>query len=112
MITAEEAWLESVVAMESIQTIDQLLEIDTKIKEVMKLPGRFCMVFGPFHFTIAEKICIELEEIGFHARCDGSGRFNEAGEPLVVVQVNWKYFPNGVSRAAPTQKKNWVKDNP
>lgn len=107
MITAEEAWKESLSTMESVQTIDQLLEVDTKIKEYIKSPGCLGFITPPYHYPVAEKLCLELEEMGYNARTQASGRFTEAGEPLVSISVNWKYLPNGVSRAALTQLKNF-----
>ena len=107
MITADEAWKESMAALESIQTIDQLLDIDAKIKEYMKQPGCLGFFTPPFRFAVAEKVCIELEEMGFHARTQPSGRFTEEGDPLIVVSVSWKYLPNGASRVNATEPKNF-----
>lgn len=97
MIDAEMAYKESLAKLEEVQTIDELLEIDKKIKNATE-GGFFTCLAGPYHVLKAEKLAIELEEFGYQAMTEFRNTFTEDGQPLIHVCINWRYNPTSESK--------------
>lgn len=97
MLTADEAYKLSVEKLEDQQTIDELLELESKIKDAT-IKGYFACVSKPLPITISEKLAIELEEFGYNASVQSSGVVAQNGESLPFVMVNWRYKPSAQSR--------------
>ena len=93
MLSAEEAFEKSKQKLEdTVQTIDELLELDKKIKDAVD-KGYFCTHSEPMLPVKAEKLAIEVEEYGFSCGVQGTGMIDAEKNPLVVVSVNWKFKP-------------------
>jgi len=97
MITAQEAFSQSLSKLEEEQTIDELLKIDNAIKEACAR-GYFVTISPPLKAIVAEKVAVEMEEFGYNTNVMLSGVINEQGERLAQVQINWRYTPSQQSR--------------
>lgn len=92
MLTAKEAFDLSVKNLEPIETIDELLTVEQRIKEAIE-KGFLVTRSDPMSAQKAEKLGIELEEFGYATNVVFSGMMTENKEPLCCVEVNWRYIP-------------------
>lgn len=93
MLSANEAFEQTIKKFEEVQTIDDILELDKRIKMAIE-KGHFAVVSDLMSPNRAEKLGCELEEYGFSTSVQGTGMFNaETKEPMVVVHVNWRWKP-------------------
>ncbi len=97
MLTAEEAFKETLAKIPSSETIDHLLVCEQRIKEAVS-QGIFAIYSEPMSVAVAEKLAIELEEFGYATSPVGTSRFTAENQPLVAVGVTWRYKPSVTSR--------------
>ena len=101
MITAKEAFEKTVTQLQEHNVIDLLLMAQERIQSAVE-KGGFAVFVGPCPFASAEKLAIELEEFGYCVSVQNAGIINEKNEPLMVVNVNWRFKPAINSRVDST----------
>ena len=94
MLSAQEAFVQSRQKLEeTVQSIDELLVIDQRIKDSVE-KGWFVAYSDAVSIQVGERLAIELEEYGYFATVQRANMMDAEKKPLVYVTVNWKYKPN------------------
>jgi hypothetical protein len=97
MISAEEAFEKSKVALDPLSTIDEMLEIAKTIEDAAS-KGCFGVYSSPMFGLKAEKLAMELEEFGYFTQVLPAAIQNEKGERLAIISVGWRWKPSELSR--------------
>jgi hypothetical protein len=97
MISADEAYTETLKILEPIETIDQVIALDNAIKDAAS-KGYFVIVSSPLKANLAEKLSIEFEEMGYMTTVVNSARQTESGEALCNIIISWRHRPVPNSR--------------
>lgn len=96
LLTAQEAYTETVKVWEGVDTTEALLAAAESIKAAIAL-GRPCCGIGGLDSAVAEKAAVELTQIGYNARTmDGGARQMPDGtiRQTVGIAINWIYMPS------------------